>query len=102
MERRNLPAGDNDLILNLDDFTPLASGVGDEGRRDFRNEDGGGEAVVVGGETGRMAGVFRIVGTASVLIDPRIVYRPPPPRPRGARARRSRWKLLAEASESLS
>jgi hypothetical protein len=93
---RNLPIGDSDRMLNLDDLT--GSGVGEEGRIDFRRA-GDGDA---GGEIARIclgAGALaRMVGAGSCLIEPRIVYRPPCSRPRFL----ARWKLLAEASESLS
>lgn len=61
-------------MLNLDDFT--ASGVGEEGRIDFRMA-GAGEP---GGEIARTClgtgAAPRIVGVGSCLIDPRIVIRP--------------------------
>lgn len=67
---RNLPIGDNDRMLNFDDFT--GSGVGEEGRIDLRMADG-----VAGGEIARTclgAGALaRIVGAGSCLIEPRIV-----------------------------
>lgn len=88
--------GDNDLILNLDDLT--VSGVGDEERIDLRiagdGDPGGDIATTCLG----VEAAARIVGVGSSLIDPRIVMRPPWPR----LCARVRWKLLADASESLS
>jgi hypothetical protein len=93
---RNLPIGDKDRILNLEDFT--VSGVGEDGRIDLRiagDGDPGGEIARTCFGAGALA---RMVGVGSCLIEPRIVYRPPCSRPRFL----TRWKLLAEASESLS
>jgi hypothetical protein len=99
----NLPAGDSDRMLNLEDLIPALAGdsaVGDEGRMDFRITGGGDMACT--GEVGRMvgAGVALMVGAGPApLIDPRIVYLPASfLEARG----RDRWKLLWEASESLS
>jgi hypothetical protein len=68
---RNLPIGDSERMLNLDDLG--RSGVGDEGRIDFRMA-GDGEP---GGEIDRIAlgagAVALIVGAASCLIEARIV-----------------------------
>lgn len=101
LEGRNLPAGDNDLRLNLDDLNPppvVCSTEGDDGRIDFRRAAGGGDAAM-GGEMGRMVGLGLMVGVGPDLIEDRIEYRPLSPcEARG----RCRWKLLAEASESLS
>jgi hypothetical protein len=87
----NLPPGDSDLILNLEDFG--RSGLGEDGRIDCRNADWG-----RGGEMDRTGTAALIVGAGPDLIEERIVdwlwFR----RPRD----RVRWKLLAEASESLS
>jgi hypothetical protein len=95
---RNLPIGDNDRILNFEDFTG-STGIGEEGRIDLRiagDGDAGGEIARTCLDAGALA---CIVGAGSCLIEPRIVYRPPwsfDPR------LLVRWKLLAEASESLS
>jgi hypothetical protein len=85
----NLPPGDSDLILNLEDFG--RSGLGEDGRIDCRNDDW-----ARGGEMDRTGAAALIVGAGPDLIEERIVdwFR----RPRD----RVRWKLLAEASESLS
>jgi hypothetical protein len=68
---RNLPIGDKERILNLEDL--FGSGVGEEGRSEVRIA-GDGEP---GGEMARTclgAGAFaRIVGAGSCLIEPRIV-----------------------------
>lgn len=93
---RNLPIGDSDLILNLDDLTP--SGVGKGGRIDLRitgDEEPGGD---IGPTCLGVEAAARTVGAGSCLIDPRIVIRPP----RLRLCARVRWKLLADASESLS
>jgi hypothetical protein len=84
-------------MLNLEDFT--GSGVGEEGRMDLRSAGDG----ALGGEIARTclgAGAFaRIVGAGSCRMEPRMVYCAAWSRdPRF----RVRWKLLAEASESLS
>ena len=89
--------GDNDRMLNFDDFT--CSGVGEEGRMDLRmagDGDPGGEMARTCLGAGALA---RMVGAGSCLIEPRIVYLPPWSRDPPLRVR---WKLLAEASESLS
>ena len=68
---RNLPIGDNERMLNLEDFD--TSGVGEVGRRDLRSAgagDPGGEMERIGLGVG--AAVL-IVGAASCLIDARIV-----------------------------
>jgi hypothetical protein len=85
----NLPPGDSDLILNLEDFG--RSGLGEDGRIDCRNA-----GWARGGEMDRTGAAALIVGAGPDLIEERIVdwFR----RPRD----RVRWKLLAEASESLS
>jgi len=93
---RNLPIGDRDRMLNLEDLT--GSGVGEEGRIDLRmagDGDPGGEIARTCFGAGALA---RMVGAGSCLIEPRMVYRPPCSRPRFL----TRWKLLADASESLS
>lgn len=87
----NLPPGDSDLILNLEDFT--GSGVGEDGRIDCRIAGCAG-----GGEMARTGAAALIVGAESDLIEERIEYWPWFRRP----CARVRWKLLAEASESLS
>lgn len=87
----NLPPGDSDLILNLEDLG--RSGLGDDGLIDCRNADCG-----RGGEMDRTGAVALIVGAGSVLIEERMVNWFGFRRPRD----RVRWKLLAEASESLS
>ena len=101
MVGRNFLVGDSDLMLNLEDFTAPTSGVGEDGRMDLRNEGGWGDDVETGGELGRIVGVSLIVGAAADLIDRRMVYWPLPPADDRGR-RRWRWKLLADASESLS
>jgi hypothetical protein len=85
----NLPPGDSDLILNLEDLG--RSGLGEDGRIDCRND-----GWARGGEMDRTGAAALIVGAGPDLIEERIVdwFR----RPRD----RVRWKLLAEASESLS
>jgi hypothetical protein len=92
----NRPAGESDLRLNLEDLIPPpieGSGVGDEGRIDLRRAAGGGD-VATGGGMERMVGAGLMLGAGPpVRIEERI-----PPEGRG----RCRWKLLAEASESLS
>ena len=92
------PLGDRERMLNREDFVAAGggSGVGDDGRSDFRRAAGGGLAA--GGELGRIGGASRIVGVGPDRIELRIVYWPSPREGR----RRSRRKLLAEASESLS
>lgn len=90
----NLPAGDNDRMLNLDDLTPALAGdstFGEEGRRDLLMVGGG--DVVWTGDVGRIVdvGVALIVGAGPDRIDPRIVYLPASfLEARG----RDRWKLL--------
>lgn len=98
--RRNRPVGERDRILKREDLGD--SGVGDDARIDFLSVEGGGDAAA-GGEMDRTAaGVARIVGAAPPeRIEVRIVN-PPPLLLRARRFRRSRWKLLTEASESLS
>src|SRR5690242_16663340 len=90
---RNRPPGDKDLILNLDDFT----GSGEDGRIDWRMLDCG----ALGGDIDRTwvgtgAEALRVGPAAGPLIE--VLEKPPPP----ARRARLRWKLLADASESLS
>lgn len=92
---RKRPAGDNDLMLKRDDFT----GSGEDGRIDERKFD----CDVLGGEIDRTwAGAG--AGAEALIVGPagppRIeVLAKPPPLLRRARLR---WKLLADASESLS
>ena len=96
----NLPAGDNDLMLNREERNPGEGGPagGELGRIVFRSE-GGGEPV--GEATGLMVGVGLILGAsgAAPRIEERIVYLPPV-----LREALGRWrtKLLVDASESLS
>lgn len=83
-------------MLNLEDFG--ASGVGEDGRRDLRIAGLGDP----GGDIARIClgagAVVRIVGAASCLMEERM-ERPPL---LVARFPRAFWKLLADASESLS
>ena len=84
-------------MLNFDDLT--VSGGGEDGRMDLRIAGDGD----TGGEMARACfgagALLRKVGVGSCLIEARIVYRPLCCRdPRFL----VRWKLLAEASESLS
>ena len=91
---RNLPVGDNDLRLNLEDLSPsLVTDIGEDGRKDFRRAAGG-EGAAVGDGIARMVGVGLMVGVGPDLI----VERNPPFEVLG----RCRWKLLTDASESLS
>lgn len=72
---RNLPIGDSDRILNLDDLT--GSGVGEEDRIDLRmagDGDSGGEMARTCLGAGALA---RRDGVGFCLMEPRIVYRPP-------------------------
>jgi hypothetical protein len=96
---RNFPVGDNDLKLNLDDFG--ASETGEDGRRDLRKAGAAEVESLLGGVMGRTADVLLIVGAGSVLIDRRMLIAPFMPREARFRCR-SFWKLLTEASESLS
>lgn len=100
--RLNRPAGDNDLMLKRDDLTPSGdSGLGDDGLMDFLSVEGGGDVALRGGEIDRTGGAARIVGVGPERMDVRIVYWPLLLRDERFRCR-SRWKLLTEASESLS
>lgn len=102
--RLKRPAGDRDLMLKREDFTFSGdSGVGEDGRIDFLSVDGGGDVAVRGGEIDRTGGAARIVGVGPERMDARMLYLPPLLLARDVRFRwRSRWKLLTDASESLS
>lgn len=82
-------------MLNFDDLT----GSGEDGRMDFRIAGEGD----TGGEMARTCfgagALLRKVGVGSCLIEARIVYRPPCCLDARLLVR---WKLLTEASESLS
>jgi hypothetical protein len=67
----NLPMGDSERMLNLDDLG--GSGVGEDGRKDLRSAGAGDP----GGEIARtffgVGAAALIVGASSCLIDERIV-----------------------------
>jgi hypothetical protein len=81
----DLPAGDRDLMLNLDDLSPPEDGgaaCGELGRMDIRrlggDEPESGDVGLI--EVGLMLGVSRILGApaAEPLMDLRIEYLSPP------------------------